>query len=141
MGFRDLQNYLRLCGIANFSAREIAKRDLPPSHLWSRIIPTLQVVERLRAHPDISFITVTSGYRSPEHNKNVGGAPGSQHVWFNALDIIPMKTARDRVDHLFCVQVLEQDPLFSFLGLGVYSSFLHIDTRGLFNKSGQGARF
>jgi hypothetical protein len=32
-------------------------------------------------------LVVTSGYRTPEHNRAVGGAPHSQHLYMRALDI------------------------------------------------------
>ena len=44
---------------------------------------TLQPVRELYGHP----ITVNSGYRSPELNKVVSGAPASQHLYGKAADI------------------------------------------------------
>ncbi len=35
-------------------------------------------------------IKITSGYRSPEYNKKVGGSPKSQHVYGMAVDLIPL---------------------------------------------------
>jgi hypothetical protein len=37
-------------------------------------------------------VTIISGYRTPVHNDNVGGASSSQHVYGNASDLIPLLT-------------------------------------------------
>ena len=40
---------------------------------------------------EIGAIRVTSGYRTPAHNKKVGGSPTSQHCKGEAVDIQPIK--------------------------------------------------
>jgi uncharacterized protein YcbK (DUF882 family) len=129
----DLQEYLDECGVEFFDADEIVKRHagFPPPELWPNIIPTLKVLDAVRASMGTPF-TVTSGYRSPEYNRSIGGAPHSLHVEFCAVDIwvrnrtpAEVKKAIDRV----------LGPLFvaQFMGVGVYpnNNFLHADTRGL----------
>jgi len=141
MNYGNLQEMIDASGIMNFGAREIARRSVPPTAVWGRIIPTLQVAERLRARPEINYILVTSGYRDPDHNERVGGAPNSLHVSFNALDIVPMQSSTEPVPIWLVQKLLDEDPLRPFMGLGVYRTFVHIDTRGLFTRSAGGARW
>ena len=42
-------------------------------------------------------IRINSGYRSPEHNKRVGGSPTSQHCKGEAADIFPLEKDIDDV--------------------------------------------
>ena len=141
MSYGNLQEMLEGYEIKHFDAREIARRTLPPRALWARIIPTLQVAERLRAQDEVSYIVVSSGYRDPDHNEQVGGAPRSLHVSFNALDIIPMRSSTERTPIHTIVKLLEKDPYYPFMGIGVYNSFVHIDTRGLFTRGARGSRW
>lgn len=69
-------------------------------------------------------ILVNSGYRSPEHNRRVGGAENSYHVQGLAADIRP-KSKKDlpRLQEL-C------DRLNPGGGVGFYKTFVHIDCRG-----------
>lgn len=41
-------------------------------------------------------ISVTSWFRSPEHNREVGGSPESQHLFGLAVDLIGAPTALER---------------------------------------------
>lgn len=61
-------------------------------------------------------ITVTSGYRCPDHNRAVGGAKGSQHVKGNAADI--------RADDMVRLQI--QAMLF-FPNAVPGPGFIHVD--------------
>ena len=48
-----------------------------------------QVLDPLREK--VGAIRVTSGYRTPEHNRQIGGSPTSQHCKGEAVDIFPLK--------------------------------------------------
>lgn len=61
-------------------------------------------------------ITVTSGYRCPDHNRAVGGAKDSQHVKGNAADI----WAED-------VERLEMQALMFFPNVVKGPGFIHVD--------------
>lgn len=66
---------------------------------------------------------VTSGYRSPEHNKTVGGVENSYHVLGMAADIRP-KRQKD-VHRLYKIC----DELNPNGGVGKYHTFVHVDIR------------
>lgn len=67
-------------------------------------------------------LSVTSGYRSPEHNARVGGAKGSQHLHGNAYDVdVSSLSIEDRV------ALIEAARAAGFGGVGVYDGSLHFD--------------
>lgn len=71
-------------------------------------------------------VTISSGYRCPIHNKNVGGATGSRHGKGQAADIIVKDTKPSAVAK-YCESI-------GILGIGLYETdadgyFVHIDTR------------
>ena len=66
-------------------------------------------------------IKVSSAYRSPYHNAQVGGAPKSYHVKGEAFDIV--LGGYDKSD------IIKFAKLAGFTGLGVnYRTFVHVDT-------------
>lgn len=54
-----------------------------------------QILDPLREK--VGAIRVTSGYRTPEYNKQIGGSPTSQHCKGEAVDIIPIEKDIDDV--------------------------------------------
>lgn len=99
----------------NFTLRELTKTNtgIPnnPSEIEIERLRLLceKVLQPLRdkfGHP----IIVNSGYRSPLVNKAVGGAPGSQHVRAEAVDITA--GSRERNKALFeILKTMEKDQL------------------------------
>lgn len=137
----DFPAFLRGNDIVHFSAREIcpvgkvnngATLKAPPCVLWQNIIPTLKVLEWLRAkiNEDMSPreqkpIIVTSGYRDIAYNRAVGSNDQSQHPRFTAIDFrVPGMSPRA------IAALLETHPASDTFGIGVYPTFTHIDTRG-----------
>lgn len=99
---------------------------VPPRHLWKSIVPTIQVIDQLRAYYG-KAITITSAYRSPGYNKACGGVKASQHMKFTALDI---QVSGIRPHVIFNRLKRWRDAGVFKGGLGKYSTFVHIDTRG-----------
>lgn len=79
-------------------------------------------LERLRALAGHNPIVVNSWCRCEKHNRAVGGAPGSQHMYGTAADI--------RVLGFTPAQIAALAERAGFEGIGVYSSFTHVDIRG-----------
>ena len=68
-------------------------------------------------------IIIRSGYRCPNHNKQVDGAPKSQHLYGRAADII-VKGVKPS-DVAKAAELVLYDG-----GLGRYEYFTHVDSRG-----------
>lgn len=103
-----------------------AQNGLPPIDLWDNLVPTLWVLDQLR-HALGKPITLTSIYRNQAYNAAVGGAALSQHKYNAACDFqVAGMTPREAFNALVGMRAAG-----SFLGgLGLYSTFVHIDTRG-----------
>lgn len=129
----ELQEFLDEAGVEFFDADEVTKRHagFPEPDLWPNIVPTLKVLDAVRRSMGTPF-TVTSGYRSPEYNRSVGGAPNSLHVQFSAVDIWVRNRTPAEVKAAI-LRVLGEEFVSRFMGVGVYFSngFVHVDTRGL----------
>ena len=101
----------------NFSPAEIACRGSGQLKLVPEALDRLQELRDLLGKP----LIVRSAYRSPEHNRAVGGAKASKHMDGMAFDIAMAN--HDPV--AFEVAARE----VGFLGFGYYprSGFMHID--------------
>ena len=101
----------------NFSSAEIACRGTRQIKLHPEALDKLQALRDRLSKP----LIIRSAYRSPEHDRAVGGAPASKHMDGTAFDI----------------SMANHDPAafeaaaraVGFLGFGYYprSGFMHID--------------
>lgn len=82
----------------------------------------LSLVHRAESHFG-KKVVVTSGYRSPAHNRRVHGAKHSQHMFCNALDLYMPGVARDDLARFFFAQ-----PDRGGIGLYCHTRSIHIDT-------------
>lgn len=64
---------------------------------------------------------ISSGYRCPTHNAAVGGASKSYHMRGQAADIT--------VEGIAPAEVAKYAESIGILGIGLYESFVHVDTR------------
>lgn len=100
---------------------------LPERDAWRNMGRTLMVADRVGAHLGTSVSEVTSAYRSPSYNRRCPGAKSnSWHLRNYALDL-KFNTSPSRVAGV--ARKLRDQGYFRG-GVGRYSSFTHIDTRG-----------
>lgn len=130
------EEYIDRQSIRHFTGAELARyfkqkrgdvqNDYPHPALWHRFLPTLQLVDHLRSTLGCP-IKITSHYRSPAYNRAVGGAKQSQHKAFRAADI----QADGATPHeVYKILKLWRDQGRFQGGIGLYSTFVHVDTRG-----------
>lgn len=104
----------------HFKVNEFACKDRSPvvfidEYLWT-------VLDILRTKIEKPVI-ITSGYRTPTHNKEVGGAKYSYHMRGMAADIrVKDMTAKDIAKELDKIVPNE-------CGIIVYKSWVHFDVR------------
>lgn len=94
----------------------------------NRAIILSGVFELIRGRCGNKPIQVLSAYRSPSHNKRVGGATNSQHLHGRALDLRP--PAFMNLNDFY--KIIKESAKYTALrGIGRYpaSNFIHIDVR------------
>ena len=79
----------------------------------------LAKLDNARVIADIPFI-INSAWRSPEHNKEVGGKPNSSHLKGLAVDI-KIENSRQRFI------VLQALIAAGFTRIGIAKTFIHVD--------------
>ena len=117
-----------------------------PNFAWEELTPPDCTVDQLVSHcclivgnrfwdhmgklqairGDWGPLRITSTWRTPQHNQQVGGAENSQHlIW--ATDIVPTDPTPERIEDL-----AEAAEFEAFDGIGIYPriGFLHVDLRG-----------
>lgn len=114
----------------NFSLSEFDCKDgtpVPKKYIGNaqEVANNLQVLRDVLGVP----VRITgSGYRTPAHNKKVGGAKTSQHLTCSAADInadgyTPLRLA-NKIETLIKQGKMKQG------GIGIYKTFVHYDVRG-----------
>ncbi|MEP3255949.1 MAG: D-Ala-D-Ala carboxypeptidase family metallohydrolase [Stappiaceae bacterium] len=99
---------------------------LPPRQLWPNFIPVAQVLDEFRSRIG-KPVSIVVAYRSTAYNACVGGARNSQHIQFRAVDF--MVDGMNTREIANVLRQMRSSGLFSG-GIGTYSSFVHVDTRG-----------
>ena len=105
---------------ANFKVKEFACFDgTDPIFVDTELV---EVLQKIRTHFG-KAVTITSAYRTPSHNKSVGGTTYSQHLYGKAADI--------KVSGITPPKVAEyaEELLRNNGGIGRYDTFTHIDVR------------
>lgn len=100
--------------------------EYPEKWLEERLRPLcerLEIVREAIGKP----LKITSGYRTPENNKRIGGATNSYHLQGKAADVHVDGMTGHQISDL--VQQLIKDGKISEGGVGTYDNFCHIDIR------------
>ena len=104
----------------NFTVEEFACKDGSDAVL---VAPRLvMVLQSIRSHFGVPVV-IHSAYRTPQYNKQVGGAAHSQHCYGTAADIVVK--GQNPAGVAAYVRQLMPD----WGGVGIYKSFTHVDVR------------
>lgn len=104
----------------NFLVREFACSDgTDPVFISPELVKLLQAI---RDHFKAA-VSINSGFRTAAHNKKVGGATHSQHLYGMAADIT-VKGVEPKKVYAYV------DSLMPYTGgVGLYKTFVHVDVR------------
>ena len=104
------------------------RNDTPPIERWHRILPTLEIVAKVREQ--FGPTAINSAYRSTVYNIAVyegRKATVSLHTQNNAVDFRCNEGTPEQWGQF--LKNLRATGLFSG-GIGIYRTFVHVDTRG-----------
>lgn len=105
---------------ANFTVREFASRDGADTVLIDEEL--VDVLQNIRDYFGVP-VTINSAYRSPSHNRAVGGASNSRHTTGQAADIVVSGVEPEEVAQ-YAEYILSDRG-----GIGLYDTFVHVDVR------------
>lgn len=94
----------------------------------TRAIRLAAVFEAVRAAAGGVPIAIRSAYRTLTYNASIGGAPQSQHCEGRALDLTP-PPGFTPIAFFLLVYELATEHIGDIKGLGLYSTFVHLDIR------------
>lgn len=101
--------------------------SIPPQYMWKRIAPTLRMIDAMSSKMHAPVSDFLSIYRSPRYNRAVRGRSHSQHLENRAVDV-RFKGVSPYTVAKVARRIRAQGKFAG--GVGRYSSFTHVDTRG-----------
>jgi len=114
----------------NFNSEEFDCKDgtkVPEKYLLN-VKEVANNLQALRDYLNVPVAVTGSGYRTPAHNKKVGGAKVSQHLTASGADInaegYEPRQLAEVIELLILKGKMKQG------GIGVYPNFVHYDIRG-----------
>jgi len=114
----------------NFNLSEFHCKDgtpVPPMY-YNNVKKLAANLQALRDYLGVAVRITGSGYRTPSHNKKVGGAPKSEHLTASAGDInadgFTPKQLAAQIEKLIIAGKMDEG------GIGIYKGFVHYDIRG-----------
>lgn len=111
----------------HFKTRRSVQNSLPPKSYWQKMAPTLKLIDKMITQLGAPLKEITSAYRSPRYNRAVGGKSKSFHMQNMACDI-----KFQGISPYHAASVAKQLRTQGHFkgGIGRYSAFVHVDTRG-----------
>lgn len=101
---------------------------VPPEAMWPAIPPTLAFV-RDHVVPVVGPCEIVSAFRTDGYNAKAGGAKGSRHKHFEAVDLVPARDWQRDPLHEALFALWERHGRDARVGLGRYAGTrFHIDT-------------
>ena len=110
--------------LSEFNSKDGAAMPFEVAQNITELMNNLQVLRDFYRKP----IIINSGYRSPEHNRKIGGVKGSRHVLGLAADIVVKGV--DPTDVARTIEMLIRQGKMKQGGVGRYKNFTHYDIRG-----------
>lgn len=110
----------------NFKMAEFNSHDgtVVPTKYRGNVQTLMNQLEVIRSYFNAP-VTINSGYRSPAHNKNIGGVADSMHLFGKAADIKVAGYSPSQV-HAGILKLIKDKRIING-GVGKYSSFTHYD--------------
>ena len=113
----------------NFSKSEFDSKD--GAAMPDDVLENIKIIaEQLQVLRDVLNIPIkiNSAYRSPAHNKKIGGVKNSQHLTGKAVDIVAKGITTNYLAFEINELILKGKMLEG--GIGIYDTFVHYDIRG-----------
>ena len=113
----------------NFKKSEFKCRDGTevPDDLMDNLLELVRNLQIIRSHIKKPMIII-SGYRTLEYNTKINGAKKSQHMKSCAADIVVRNMKPVELRKIILDLINEKKIVQG--GIGLYTSFVHYDTRG-----------
>lgn len=111
----DKVNYIKIA--YHFNLQEFECPCCKRVMLHSDLLKKLSLLRREIKEP----LYINSSYRCEKENRKVGGVPRSYHLFGMAADVT--------VRNMSISELLYYTEKFKFGGIGVYTTFLHLDIR------------
>lgn len=83
----------------------------------------IDALEAIRTAAGNKPITINSGYRTYTHNKNIGGASASYHLYGLAADIVISGMTAEQMAKVASAALGNKG------GVGLYNGYIHVDGR------------
>ncbi|MBK1789959.1 YcbK family protein [Persicirhabdus sediminis] len=125
MKLRNVTPYMVIA--PHFKKRGSVTNDLPPKSQWRKMKPTLLLVDHMAGNMGAPIKEIVSAYRSPRYNRAVRGKSRSFHMQNVAVDVTFHGASPWRAAAM--AKKLRDQGKYKG-GVGRYSSFVHVDTRG-----------
>ena len=101
----------------------------PTENLYGNVVPLVNMLEKIRKEIGAP-VRLLSVYRSPAYNNDINGAPSSRHMQFDAADFHVVGAGHGNSGRWASIVKKLRDRGEFKGGIGIYDTFVHIDTRG-----------